>query len=199
MGGLEAYGIFSAVRLYFVGDYDYWKYGGRIKCKPDVFNLRKDKYSFVKLSRLFTEQDLPYFIAINVFTNHKLWVRDLFDPQAKVAFSNWVVRQKNRSKFFQEDLNNLNDLKQLVVPKENAHPELFNKLQQTEINVDTLVILDHFMHLTKGWNETLKEDFIWTNFYKNYCKYRTFVYNYTMFDTTSLKNMITQHLGDKSE
>jgi len=194
--GYEAYTIFNSVRLHFNQEkFDYFKYNGHSKVSFEAFDVRPDKYSFVKLGRNFTEQELPYFLAVNFYETPKMWIRDFWDENCKTRFLSWVESQKKRETLFIQDLGKLNNLKDMIVCSDNQFPSLLTKHFQGEITKDTLLILDHYMRLTVGWNKHLKDDFIWSEFYKKFIKYKPFFYNYTLFDTTLYKNLLKQAIG----
>jgi hypothetical protein len=195
VNGIDAFSIFNSVRLHYNQEkYDYFKYG-QTKISFEAFDVRPDKYSFVKLGRLFNETDLPYFLSVNFYENPKGWVRDFFDESYKIRFLNWIQQQTNRESNFIKELDGIKDMRKLVVCKDNQFPILLTKIFQLEVSRESLVILDHFLHLTIGWNKQLKEDFIWQEFYKKYTKYKPFFYNYTYFDTTLYKNILKNSIG----
>lgn len=200
--GFEAFNIFQAVRLHFQQEsFDYFKYNGKSKTSLESFNARKDKYAFVKLGRMFpTDTELAYFLAINFYAaeGKSLWVRDLFDPECSKRYAQWILDQKNQVELFTVDLKKLPLLSSLVSCEDGQNPKLLVKVYQKDIRQDTLVILDYFMKLTNGWNNHLKEDFIWKSFYKNFKKYQSFFFNHTLFNITQYKSIILQHIGSNN-
>jgi len=200
--GFFAYKLFKATWLHFNTDYDFFKYSGKVEGTLAVFNKRSDKYSFVKLGRLFDQhnmivnEDSTYFLALCFYHNPKIWVHDVFDLQQMDRFIAWREDQNNREQLLTDQLTPIKDtFKSLIVCEENAYPKLFEMVQGNQINLETLIILDYFMHLTEGWNKNLQNDIIWQTFYKQYLNFRPFIYEYKYFDIDKYKAIIKEILG----
>ena len=197
MNGYDAYLAYQAVKLHFTTEsFDYFKYGGKTKASVDTFNKRKDKYHFHKIGRLYNEQELPYFLAINFLKGDgKTWVGNLLHNDATIVYKDWLNWQQSRTYRLKEDLDKLTEKNfgNLIVCKDGQAPELLNLVYQEEIGYDSLVILDHFMNLTDAWNKKLQGDFIWDTFYKKFQKYRPFFNSYAGIDD-SYKKIIADSL-----
>ena len=77
------------------------------------------------------------------------------------------------------DLKKLKDkFEKLIVCKNGQFPELLNFVFQGEIAYDSLVILDHYIKLMEPWNTKIEDDFIWSDFYKKFHKYKPFFLHY---------------------
>ena len=57
-GGFEAFAMYHGLKLHFSGNYDYVKYNGKTNVTKDQFTIRKDKFSFYKLSRKYNREEL---------------------------------------------------------------------------------------------------------------------------------------------
>lgn len=186
----ETYGTFIAIRLHFISDYDYFKYGPK-KVIFSSFVTRKDRYSFIKLNRLFNnETELANFVAINFYNNPKIWVHDLFYKSSKERYTEWVDHQENREKYLLQDLKKLKDYKSLIKFSEHEYPILFNMIQNKEINIDTFLLIDFFTNIGIEWDNKFKNDIVWNQFYQPYLKYRPFFLNYKIFDSSKYKQII---------
>ena len=51
MNEFECYSTYTALKLHFTSDYDYFKYNGKCNVTLSSFNKRKEKFFFKKLSR----------------------------------------------------------------------------------------------------------------------------------------------------
>jgi hypothetical protein len=199
MNGYEAYKTYQAVRLHFMNEsFDYFRYNGNSKTSEESFNSRKDKYTFHKVARSFKEEELPYFFAVNFLKRDgKAWISGMLQDEALSIFNVWKEWQNNRSSNLKDDLSKLKNFEKLIVCKENQFPELLNLVFQGEMAYDSLVILDHYMKLLEGWNKKIEDDFIWTEFYKKFRKYKPFFIHYASLSDPYYKKIIVDHLTIK--
>ncbi len=70
---------YRALKAHYTSSYDYFKYGGKMKpVKEETYLHHKDRFRFETLSRKCKTIDVAELhIAVNMFLNKKLWVRDL--------------------------------------------------------------------------------------------------------------------------
>jgi len=100
-----------SVRLHFTNDhFDYFQYNGKSRTTIETFDLRKDKYSFHRIARMYDEGELPYFYAVNFFHKDKNWISELLKDEAKQLFKDWKNWQSARAENFNEDLNKLKQI-----------------------------------------------------------------------------------------
>lgn len=202
MNGYDAFQIYQAVRLHFTGDFDYFKYHGRTRTSQDSFERRKDKYLFHKIARMYSEEQLPYFFAINILKTDKAWVSGFLQEDAANTYDAWLAWQKDCVPNFTGDCRKIaryledNSLKfgDVITCVDGQFPLLFTLRMQNEIAYDTLVILDYYFKLFDGWNKKLEDDFIWSDFYKKANKYKPFLFGHTNFNTTAFKLIIMNNL-----
>jgi hypothetical protein len=199
MNGYEAYKTYQAVRLHFVNnDFDYFKYGGNSKTSEQAFNARKDKYTFHKVARVINEKDLPFFFAVNFLKrDSKAWIAGMLQEEAFAVFNTWKEWQEKRLENLKNDLKKLNELdkfEDMIVCKDGQFPKLLNFVFQDEIAYDSLVILDHYIKLLESWNTKIEDDFIWSDFYKKFNKYKPFFLHYASLSDMYYKKAIVDGL-----
>ena len=202
MNGFDAFQIYNSVRLHFLNDgFDYFRYNGKSRLSLEAFEKKKDKYLFHKIARMFTEEELPYFYAVNFLKNDKVWVNSLVQDEASQKFKSWVKWQQARTHNFKEDLIKLAemDFGSLIVCKDNQHPELLNLVFQNEIDYDTLIMLDHFIKFTESWNKKIGDDFIWEEFYKKFKKYKPFFTGYAPLSEPHYVKLLKEYLTPPSK
>ena len=201
MNGYDAYQTYQAVRLHFMNEgFDYFTYNGKSKTSIDAFNLRKDKYLFHKVARMFSEEELPYFFAINfVKRNKNTWINGMIQEESLENYKEWKKWQQARVYNFQNDLDKLTEMnfEDLIVCKDGQFPELLNFAFQGEIGYDSLVILDHFIKVVDAWNTKIVDDFMWGEFYKKLKKYKPFFLHYAPLSDPYYKKMIVDCLTIK--
>jgi hypothetical protein len=200
MNGYTAYQIYSAVRLHFINEsFDYFTYHGRSKTSEEAFNIRKDKYTFHKVARLFSEEELPYFFAVNFLKRDgKAWIAGMLQEEAFEVFKDWKNWQENRMGNLRKDLEKIKGLEkfeEMIKCKDGQFPELLNFVFQGEISYDSLVILDHYMKLVDAWNTKIEDDFIWSEFYKKLNKYKPFFLHYAPLSDMFYKKLIVDSLS----
>lgn len=198
MNGYDAYKTYQAVRLHFSSPtFNYYTYNGKSKTSMEAFELRKDKYLFHKVARMYPDEELPYFFAINFVRSIKnTWINGMLQDEASENYKDWKAWQQSRLYNFQNDLDKLSEMKfeSLIVCKDGQFPELLNLVFQNEISYDTLVILDHYIKMIDVWATKISDDFIWGDFYKKYKKYKPFFLHYAPLSDVFYKKIIVDKL-----
>lgn len=198
MNGYDAYKVYQAVRLHFTSEsFDYFLYNGKTKAATlEAFNLRKDKYSYHKLARVASEEELPFYCAVNFLNDDKCWISNLLEDIAVKRYKEWLSWQQARAHNFKSDLSKIDNhnFAEVIVCKENQLPKLLELYFQHEIGYDTIVILDHYINLVDNWNKKIGDDFIWNSFYKKFKKYKPFFLSYSPLSDPHYKKIIKENL-----
>ena len=97
MNGYDAYKTYQAVRLHFTNEkFDYFTYNGKSKTSPESFNNRRDKYTYHKVARMFREEELPYFFAVNFLKREgKAWIAGMLQEESIEIFKSWIYSRNN--------------------------------------------------------------------------------------------------------
>ena len=193
MNGYDAFKTYQAVRLHFTTDkFDYFTYNGKSRISLDSFNARKDKYTFHKVARVIDENEMPYYFAVNFLKgDEKSWIRSMLHDDANKNFDAWKKWQEHRLDNLNKDLKKLKGkFEKLIVCKNGQFPELLNFVFQGEIAYDSLLILDHYIKLIEPWNTKIEDDFIWSDFYKKFNKYKPFFLHYAPLSDTFYRKAI---------
>ena len=182
-GGFEVFKIYVAVKSHFTTDYDYTKYGGRVKAKLDSFTKRHDRYFFHKLSKKFNEQDvLDYFVS-NFAVDGNSWIGNLIGNE---GVENYTKYRKYKESF---DYHFRNDCVSIVYDFERRgisfddgllvhngqHPRLLRLLIQRKIHIQTAVILDSILSFSKVWNKDIEEKIVWPKICHRMVKLNPFI------------------------
>ena len=83
---------------------------------------------------------------------------------------------------------------ELIKSKDGQFPDLLNMVFQKELSYDTLIILDHYIHLMDVWDKKIVDDFIWSGFRKKAEKYKPFFLGYATLDDSQYKKLIVNGL-----
>jgi hypothetical protein len=174
MTPLETYQNYLALKLHFGGDYDYFKYNGKVSATLDSFEKRRDKYKFIRLSnKLSDPQILDYFLA-----NFKIGKEYIGDFDQK----NWIEHKKvvQSLQYIFE-----NDLEKLLTSVENFdilfnsnggnHPKLVKAYLGKKIHLETLIILEKVLQYRNQFDKDITENFIWPKVSKLIKDYEPFM------------------------
>lgn len=188
MTGYEAYKLYVALKNHFNSDtYDFFRYGGKTRANAKSFEVRHDKYFFVKLAKHKNPQD--YIVANIIEDNPNVWVGDLVNEQrAEDNYRSWLKRTQSLTYFFQNELDMLDtkDYNKNILVDGNNHPLLLLRLIQKDISIETVVILNELCPFFRYWNRNIEEDVIWPMYYKKCKKYRPFL----QFDREKFKQIV---------
>lgn len=195
--GFSAFALFNAIKLHFTSDsYDYFKYGGKTNVSKDTFANRKDKYTFYRLSRKYSLQDLRDFYVSNFLVKDVNWVGDIANAEGEENYKLWQKRRESLTYFFKQDiiglLNTTQSPNEMLMVKDGQYPILLKEVMQGTINIETLVILDDIMNFSKYWKSNIKDDIVFPDFMKKCESYKPFI-NY---DKEKFKQIIKTALKE---
>ena len=196
--GFAAFALYNALKLHFSSDsYDYFKYNGKTNVSKDSFAVRKDKYSFYKLSRKFSLDELKDFYIANFLEHNDKWIGDMAGPIGEENYKKWQRRIHSLTYTFDNDivkvLDKVDSPNDLLVVKSGDYPKLLRETMEENIGLETLVILDDIMNFFPMWKKKIDDDIIWPNYRKVCEKYKPFLsYDKDKF-ITILKKRLKEH------
>jgi hypothetical protein len=180
--------------LHFTGSYDYTKYNGKTNVNKEQFMLRKDKFTFYKLSRKYKREELFGFYIANMLKNPKVWAGELIMEDADSEYKLWTKVQQSLSYIFEQDLNKLFDSvdkpDELLKVVDGQYPLLYNQFLQENIYLETIIILDDVMNFLPMWEKKIEDDIVFPDFLFRCRKYKPFL-NY---DKVKLKNLLKEKI-----
>jgi hypothetical protein len=166
------------------------RYNGKTNVSKDQFILRKDKFTYYKLSRKYKREELFGFYVSNFLISTNTWVGDLLDSEAESNYKAWLKTQQSISYIFEQDINHLFDL--VEVPEEmlkvvdGQYPLLYNEYLKSKIKLETIVILNDILNFLPMWLKKISDDIVFPDFALKCEKYQPFL-NY---DKSKLKNIL---------
>ena len=184
--GMKAYQTFMAIRLHFTGSYDYFKYGGKTR-KIDEAKIvnRRDFHFYRRLERRYKDDELVnYFVSNFVSGNNASWIGDMITPGAESNFKKWKMRQESFGYMFKQEVIGMMPIGEfdkklwmdhLLVPKDNAHPQLLRSYFAKRVSIETMIAMDDVLSFTSKWNKTMGDDYSWTQLRDTIVKYRPFL------------------------
>lgn len=195
-GGYDAFAMYQGLKLHFTGSYDFVKYNGKTNTNKDQFMLRKDKYTFYRLSRKYNREELFGFYVANLLKNPKVWVGELATEDADSEYKVWMRVQQSLSYIFTQDLNTLFDMvdkpDELLKVVDGQYPLLYNQYLQESINLETVIILDDVLNFFPMWEKKIEDDIVFPDFLFRCRKYKPFLHYDKAKFKTLLKDKICQ-------
>lgn len=193
--GFSAFALYNALRLHFTStSYDYFKYNGKTNVSKDTFAKNKGKYSFYKLSRKYTLEDLRKYYVSNFLEMDVKWIGDIAGLEGEQNFLKWQTRNQRLTYQFEQDIIYLFDKygKSFITVKDGGYPPLFKEMMQGSIMVETVVILNDMMEFLPMWKKKIKEDIIWPNWCLRIEKYTPFV----SYDAGKLTAIVKEKISE---
>lgn len=188
--GYEAYKTYVAIKSHFSSSYDYFKYGGKVRCTQESFLKRKDKFFFRKLAKKYSNQELVNYIVANfVHNDGKTWVGGFSDKP-------YMKQQKIMQSLtynFERELEGI--LKQFEDPnepfkhKQYTHPEIVKAYIRGDVSLESLCILDDMLNFTQLW---VRDDAMINTVCGLIKNYKPFV----QYDKQKMKNIIMSILNE---
>lgn len=185
----DTYIYYLALKKHFTSDYDFFKYGGKIKASQMAFENRKDKFYFYKLSKMKEGRDL---ILSNVVLNPDIWAGDLLSDKSKEIYKSWIKRKQSLTYQFKSDIKELNDdFDSNFVVESGQHPRLLRLYMMNHICLETLVILTDLTKCLPYWNKKISDTIVYGDINRTVVKYRPFL----DYDKVKTKKILLDFFG----
>ena len=188
--GFEAYALYQSIKLHFTSDsYNFFRYNGKTNVSKDNFSNRKDKYSFYKLSRKYSIDDLKYFFIANFLVKDVNWIGDIANEEGEENYKKWQKRNQSLTYSFEQDIihlfNSTQSPNDMLMVENGQYPILLKEVMHSSIAVETLVILNDIMNFFPMWDKKIDDTIIWPAMRKKFVKYKPFI-NYDKSKCTAI-------------
>ena len=195
--GFSAFALFNAIKLHFTSDsYDYFKYGGKTSVSKDTFANRKDKYTFYRLSRKYSLQELRDFYISNFLVKDVNWVGDIANAEGEENYKLWQKRNQRLTYEFEQDiiriLEQADNPDELVTVPSGGYPALLQGAMQNSISIETLVILNSIMNFFPMWSKKISDDIIWPAYQRKCLRYEPFL----QYDKEKFKTILKESIKE---
>jgi len=195
--GFAAFALYNALKTHFTSSsYDFFKYNGKTNVSKETFLKRKDKYSFYKLSRKYSLDELKNFYVANFVYGNSSWVGEMTGPEGEVAYKKWQKTNQSLTYVFENDILGLvgNDTPEAMLTViEGQHPTLLREVMSGTITVETIAILNDIMNFFPMWDRKIDEDIIWPNWCLKVKKYTPFIQYDKVKFRNILKEIVSEH------
>jgi hypothetical protein len=192
--GYSAFALYNSLKLHFSSpSYDYFKYHGKTNISENSFMVRKDKYSFYKLSRKYNLEELKNFYISNLLEKDIKWIGDIMGPEGEETYKAWKKRNESLTYRFEQDIILLFDSSGNFLHVDNgSHPYLLTMMMQGEVMVETVAILNDLMGFFPMWKKKIVDDIIWPNWQLKIEKYTPFIH----YDKQKLKSILKESIHE---
>ena len=195
--GFAAFALYNALKLHFTSSYDYFKYHGKTNVSKDTFLRRKDKYSFYKLSRKYSLDELRNFFVANFVYGDSTWVGEMTGPNGEDVYKKWQKISQSLTYNFESDivriLEQVNSPDELMKVRSGEYPDLLVGAMQNSISIETLVILNDIMNFFSMWDKKISDDIIWPSWKLKCDKYAPFI----TYDKVKFKNILKEAITNE--
>jgi hypothetical protein len=193
--GYAAFVMYNSLKLHFTSkSYDYFKYNGKTNVSVTTFLKRKDKYTFYKLSRKYTVEELKDFYVANFLQGDK-WAGDMLKDGEEV-YKKWQKTQQSLTYTFENDIlylfNNCGTPEENLEVKPNSYPVLMHLVQLNQVSLETLCIMNDIMNFFPMWNKKIDDDIIWPDFKMRCEKYTPFI----QYDKKKFKDILKEKIKE---
>jgi T4 gene Gp59 loader of gp41 DNA helicase/T4 gene Gp59 loader of gp41 DNA helicase C-term len=195
--GFSAFALYNALKLHFTSNsYDFFRYNGKTNVSKDKFAGRKDRYSFYKLSRKYSLQDLRNFYIANFIANEVSWIGNISGLEGEEVYKKWQKTNQRLTYQFEQDIinlfNSVESPNKILEVVDGQHPLLLREVMSGAIALETLVILNGIMNFLPMWKNKIKDDIIWPNWRLKIEKYTPFVH----YDKDKFKQIVKDQLHE---
>jgi len=192
--GFASFAMFNAIKLHFTTDsYDYIKYHGKTNVTKNNFSTRKDKYSFYKLSRRFSLDELKNFYVANFLAQDVNWVGDIMGPEGEENYKKWQKVTQSLSYVFKNDIEYLTEIDGVFKASGGEYPKFLVEVMRGKVSLETLVIMDDLSNFIPKWNKTITDDIVWPSIRRKCIKYKPFI----QYDKKNFENIIKSIINKK--
>jgi len=196
--GFAAFALYNSLKLHFTSNsYNFFKYNGKTNVSKESFMIRKDRYSFYKLSRKFDLEELKYYLVSNFVYGDSKWIGEMIGPDAESIYSKWQKVTQSLTHNFDNDMIYLFDNykpEELIIVK-SGWPILLNEAMQGNIKLESLIIMNDIMNFFPMWNRKIEDDIVWPNTKLKCEKYAPFI----QYDKVKFKNILKERVKEYAE
>ena len=176
----EVYQRYLSLKQHFnKKDYDFFKFNGRVRANESSFEKRKDKHHFIRLSKIYKEDELTRFLVSNFVKTKNMWVGNVTSPEGRSNYIAWKAKIQSLPYVFENEIDSLfeeNEKFNIIFDVEDGqHPPVLRRVFGEDVSLETFIILDSILHFIPAFNEKIQESVIWPELYSMCTKYAPFV------------------------
>lgn len=192
----EVFCTYQALKLHFTSEgYDYIKFHGKTRLKPESYIKRNDKGFFRKINKMYPQkEDLEDFLISGFSRNPELWIGDFLTDEAVNHHTERERVLQSMAYVFQEDcrkvLGTCKVAKKMLQIRSGDYPLLLRLLMDEEVTLETVCILNGLIGFLQFWKDKIDDSIVWPDYYMRIKKYSTFLQYDKERYTNILKNIM---------
>jgi len=176
----EVYQKYLSLKQHFnKKGYDYFKFNGKVRASESSFEKRKDKHHFIRLSKIYKEDELTKFFVSNFVKTNDLWVGNITSPEGRQNYISWKAKIQGLSYVFESEISTLFDTSDefnlLFKCRDGQHPPVLRRVFGEEVSIESFIIMDSILHFAPTFNEEIGESVMWPRLYDICNKYAPFL------------------------
>ena len=176
----EVYQKYLSLKQHFnKKDYDYFKFRGKVRASESSFEKRKDKHHFIRLSKIYKDEELTKFLVSNFVKGREMWVGNVTSPEGRSNYIAWKTKIQSLPYVFENEVGEMFDENEnfnvIFKVEDGQHPPIVRHVFGEEVSLETFVILDSILNFTSKFNESIEETVIWPELYSMCNNYAPFV------------------------
>ena len=176
----EVYQKYLSLKQHFnKKGYDYFKFQGKVRANESSFEKRKDKHHFIRLSKIYKDEELTKFFVSNFVKSKDLWVGNATSPEGRSNYIAWKTKIQSLPYVFENELEEMFDenenFNDIFNVEDGQHPPIVRHVFGEEVSLETFIVLDSILNFTSKFNEKIEETVIWPELYSMCNNYAPFV------------------------
>lgn len=190
--GFNFYKLYVALTRHFAkGNYDFFKYNGKVNVKEEHLERRNDKYGFEKAARILPANDWQDYLVSNLLASEKQpWIGSM----SRDVMAAWRLAVAEMPVNFRRDLQYLFQSYEPHELVEGDAPPIIRLAIQRHISMETVVLLNSIINFT----DSMKDDgLVVSNFAQRVRKYQPFLLQ-KITDTSYYSDIVREELRTHS-
>ncbi len=176
----EVYQRYLSLKQHFnKKGYDYFKFQGKVRANESSFEKRKDKHHFIRLSKIYKDEELTKFFVSNFVKTKELWVGNATSAEGRQNYIAWKTKIQSLPYVFENEIEGMFDenetFNDIFNVEDGQHPPIVRHMFGEEISLETFIILDSILNFSSKFNEKIEESVIWPELYSMINNYAPFV------------------------
>ena len=140
----EVYQKYLSLKQHFnKKDYDYFKFQGKVRANESSFEKRKDKHHFIRLSKIYKDEELTKFFVSNFVKEREMWVGNVTSPEGRSNYIAWKAKIQSLPYVFENEIGVVFDENEnfnvIFKVEDGQHPPIVRHVFGEEVSLETLL------------------------------------------------------------
>lgn len=143
--------MYLAVKRHFGGNFDYFKYNGKVSVTRESFERRRDRFKFEKLAN---HHDPLGLLVANLSRDPEAWVGDIVSgDDSSDRYAEYVKSTQSFSYFAREQISKIasSTLQGAGAVSSTSRPEIAKLVSSGQMSMEIASMLDLGIRFTDGW------------------------------------------------